>query len=162
MMEPGQQELLDKFFQQEKIWCSDYVISRMVAGLCIGIAMMILVMPMQIWEGEFQVLFFILGPELIGIQMFLNSYCKITEDGKMTDIYEKFRMLPVCRRQYIFYILKKLFRCCLWMTGITAAGQVVSALVFLNTCSLGNLLIPLLYGMVLPMLLFGQQFRSWS
>ncbi len=160
MMEQRQQELLDQFFQQEKVWCSDFVVSRMVAGLCIGITMLLLIMPVQIWEGEFQVMFFMFLPELIGIQMFLNPYCKITEDGKMTDLYEKFRMLPICRRQYAYYVFKKLFRCCLWMTGIAAACQTAFALMSLHTFSIGNLLIPVLYSMVLPMLLFCQQFRN--
>lgn len=160
-METRQQELLDQFFQQEKVWCSDYVVSRMAAGICIGITMMVLMMPVQIWEGKFQVLFLIFGPVLIWIQMFLNPYCKITENGKVTDLYEKFRALPICRRQYVLYVLKKLFRCCLWVTGIAAAGQLLAALVFLHTYSAGNLLIPLLYGMALPMLVFCQQFRIY-
>ena len=62
MMEQRQQELLDQFFQQEKVWCSDFVVSRMVAGLCIGITMLLLIMPVQIWEGEFQVMFFMFLP----------------------------------------------------------------------------------------------------
>lgn len=82
MMEQRQQELLDRFFQQEKVWCPGYVISRMVAGLCIGITMLLLIMPAQIWEGEFQVLFFMLVPELIGIQMFLNHIVKLQKTGK--------------------------------------------------------------------------------
>lgn len=75
-----------------------------------------------------------------------------------TFIRRRFYYVPVSHRQLALYILKKLLKLCLYLTGAAVVCQVVFALAFLDTFSVSNLLIPILCCLVLPMVLMGSRF----
>jgi len=155
VMERKQQALLERFFREEGSWFPNYYLFYLPAVIFLGIAMMLYIFPFQLWEGEYRVVLILFFMELMGLEMYLRRYCQFQEDGKMKNICELFQYLPVSGRQFLLYRLRKLMRVCLWMAGITAACQTLSALAFLHTVSFGNLLMPLMLCLVLPMLFLG-------
>ena len=120
--------------------------------------MILLIMPFQIWEGDYQVLGITFFTELMGLEIYVKQYCEFREDGKRKSVYKIIRYAPVSCKQFVLYALKKLLKLCLCLTGVAIVCQVVFALAFLNTFSVGNLLLPLLGCLILPMLLTGITF----
>lgn len=154
-MDEKQQLLLKDFYSQEKIWAADYYLYDVVAGILLFPAMILLIMPFQIWEGDYQVLGIVFFIELMGMELHVKQYCEFREAGERKSVYEIIRYAPVSHRQFARYILKKLLKLCLGLTGAAAFCQVVFALAFLDTFSVGNLLIPVLCCLVLPMVFIG-------
>lgn len=158
MFDEKQQLLLKDFYKQEKIWGSDYYLFGFVAGILLFPAMILLIMPFQIWEGDYQVLGTSLLIELMAMEMYVRQYCEFREDGKRKSVCEIIRYMPVSRRQFALYVLRKLLKLCLCLTGAAVICQLVFALAFMDTFSAGNLLIPILCCLVLPMVLTGSSF----
>lgn len=152
------QLLLKDFYGQEKIWGTDYYLFNFVAGLLLFPAMILFIMPFQIWEGDYQVPGIAFIIELMGMELYVKRYCEFREDGKRKSVYEIIRYAPVSHRQFALYILKKLLKLCLCLTGAASVCQVVFAVACLDTFSAGNLLIPVLCCLVLPMVLIGSSF----
>lgn len=150
-----QQLLLKEFYHQEKIWGTDYYLCNFVAGILLFPAMLLYIMPFQIWEGDYQVLGITFFIELMGMESYIKQYCEFREDGKRKSVYEIIRYAPVSHWQFALYILKKLLKLCLCLTGAAAACQTVFAVAFLDTFSVGNLLMPIVCCLVLPMILIG-------
>lgn len=153
-----QQILLKNFYAQEKIWGTDYYLFDFVAGILLFPAMILFIMPFQIWEGDYQVQGICFLIELMGLEMYVKQYCEFRDEGKRRSVRNIICYVPVSYRQFALYVLKKLLKLCLCLTGAAAACQTVFALAFLDTFSVGNLLMPLLGCMVLPMLLIGSTF----
>lgn len=153
-----QQLLLRDFYDRQKIWGTDYYLFYFVAGILLFPAMLLFIMPFQIWEGDCQVLGIVFFIELMGMELFVKRYCEFREDGKRKSVYDIIRYAPVSRRQFTLYILKKLLKLCLCLTGAAAVCQVVFAVAFMDKFSVGNLLIPVVCCLVLPMVLIGSSF----
>ena len=115
-------------------------------------------MPFQIWEGDYQVPGIIFFTELMGLEIYVKQYSEFREDGKRKSIYTIIRYVPVSYKQFALYALKKQLKLCLCLASIAIVCQVVFALAFLDTFSVGNLLMPLLGCLILPMLLTGITF----
>ncbi|MDE7477080.1 MAG: hypothetical protein K2M91_03870 [Lachnospiraceae bacterium] len=158
-MEEKQQVLLDTFFGQEKIWWQDYYGTNIAAGIILFIGMILLIMPYQIWDNDaYQMYLHSMMLELMGMEMYLKRYAAFREDGKVKSVYETIRYLPIAHKQLVLYILKKLLKLCLCLTGAAVVCQVLFAWIFLHTFSVKNLLIPLICCLFLPMLLLGSTF----
>lgn len=157
-IDKGQQAMLDKFYRRQKIWGADYYLYGFAAGIVLVIAAILLIMPFQVWEGDHGMIGYCVLLELMGMELYRRQYCMLREDGKNKTVYEIIRFAPVSYRQFVFYILKKLLRLCLCLTGAAAVCQTVFALAFLDTFSVWNLLMPLLCCLVLPMLFAGGTF----
>ena len=158
VIDEKQQLLLKEFYKQEKLWGTDNYLSGFLAGILLFPAMILLIMPFQIWEGDYQVPCIIFFTELMGLEIYVKQYCEFREDGKNKSVYKIIRYAPVFYRQFVLYALKKLLKLCLCLTSAAIVCQVVFALAFLDTFSVGNLLMPLLGCLILPMPLIGSTF----
>lgn len=148
-----QQFLLDQFYKKEKLWGADYYLSDVVSGIILSITMIMLIMPVQLWEGDVTAIGIALILELMGMECYVRRYLWLRENGVNKSVYQIVRLVPVSRRQFVWYILKKLLRLCFCLTGVSAACQVVFALAFLDTFSVWNLLAPAVCSLFLPMVL---------
>ena len=72
--------------------------------------------------------------EWMGLEIYVKQYCEFREDGMRKGVYKMIRYAPVSYKQF--------------------------ALAFLDTFSVGNLLMPLLGCLILPMLLTGIRYYS--
>lgn len=160
VMDEKQQLLLKEFYKHEKLWGPDYYLSGFVAGILLFPAMILLIMPFQVWEGDYQVPCIIFFIELMGLEIYVKQYCEFREDGIRKGVYKIIRYVPVSYRQFVLYALKKQLKLCLCLTSVAIVCQVVFALAFLDTFSVGNLLMPLLVCLILPMLLTGIRYYS--
>ena len=155
-MNHKQQILLDNFFENKNTWFSNGYLYKFVAGILLFIAALMYIMPYQLWEGDYKIMILIFYLELMGLEIYLTSYCHfIDEDGKIKNIYEIIRYLPVSHKQLALYRLKKLTKICLWLTGITAFCQIFFTITFLHDFSIGNLLIPVLCCLIVPEIMIG-------
>ena len=151
-----QQILLDNFFQNKNTWFSNGYLYNFVTGIFLFITALIHIMPYQLLEGDYRIMFIIFYLELMGLAIYLNTYCNFTDkDGKIKNIYEIIRYLPISHKQLVLYRLLKLTKLCLWLTGITAICQIFFAIVFLHDFSIGNLLMPVLCCLILPEIMMG-------
>lgn len=158
VIDEKQQLLLKNFYRQEKIWAADHYLFNVVSGIVLFPAMILFIMPFQIWEGDYQVLGIVSLIELMGMELYIRQYCEFRQDGERKSVCEIIRYVPVSHRQLALYILKKLLKLCLYLTGAAVVCQVVFALAFLDTFSVSNLLVPILCCLVLPMVLIGSRF----
>lgn len=157
-MDQRQQILLDDFYSKQKIWWPDYFYGNIVAMICLPIAMMLLIVPYQVWEGDHQILGPILLLELMGLEMYVKRYYQFQEGGKNKKVCDVLQYLPVSRRQIVLYGLKKLIRICLYLTGGAALCQSAAALLFWHSLSPENIGMPVLCCLVIPLLILGPAF----
>ena len=150
-----QQTLLEHFFAEEKIWYPDYYLLCVVGGIVFVLTMFLYIMPFQIWEGDYTPLLTMLCMELIGVETYLGRYCGFKAEGKIRDVYEVLRQLPVSRRQLKIYRVRKLLKLCLKMTGTAVICQIAFAGVFMHTFSVGNILMPAVCCFLMPMVIVG-------
>lgn len=154
-LDKKEQTLLEHFFAEEKIWYPDYWGLRFAGSLMFVIAMFLFVMPFQIWEGDYTPLMTMLVLELAGVELYLDRYCRFRAEGKIWDVYEVLRQLPLSHRQLKIYRVRKLLKLCLKMTGTAVICQTASAGVFMRTFSMGNILMPVVFCFLVPMVIVG-------
>ncbi len=146
-----QQLLLDEFYRREKIWGPDHYLYGFTSGIVLAITGILLIMPFQIWEGDYGMVGYCVILELMGMDFYVKQYSMLREGGENKGVYGILCFAPVSYQQFALYILKKLLRLCLCMTGAAAVCQVVFAMAFLDTVSVWNLLMPLLCCLIVPM-----------
>lgn len=144
--------LLEEFFERKKTW--EYVIYNMLAFIFIGISMLIWIMPYQVWQAEDEPVFWILFGfmEVIGLDCYLQKFTTYKDNGQIKQIDELMKYLPVSHKQIVRYRQKKLAKICVWLTCISMVCQTVFATILLHTFSIGNILIPLAFNFILPLL----------
>ncbi len=155
VIDKKQQKLLDEFFQRERLLGLDYYGFGIAAGIVLAIAALLSVVPYQVWEGNRMMMGHVSLLEVTGMEMYMMQYRDLREDGRNRRVYEILCYLPVSYGQFVLYILRKLLRLGLCLAGISAACQVVFAWAFLDTVAAGNLLMPFLGCLVLPVALVG-------
>ena len=123
--------LLEEFFERKKTW--EYVIYNMLAFIFIGISMLIWIMPYQVWQAEDEPVFWILFGfmEVIGLDCYLQKFTTYKDNGQIKQIDELMKYLLTC---------------------ISMVCQTVFATIFLHTFSIGNILVPLAFNFILPLL----------
>lgn len=152
------QILLEKFYEEEKTWWRDCYGLHIAALIILPIAMFLLILPCQIWEGDYTILPMYVMLELMGLEFDMKRYFQFRENGKIKSVYMVTRYLPIARREIIIYALRKLLKRCLQLTGISLGCQIVFSLLFLHTVAPGNLLMPFLCCFLFPMVILGSTF----
>lgn len=143
--------LLDEFFKNRETWSPNSYGYKIISVILLSLSIFILIMPYQIWEGDYISVIFLFYLELIGLETYLKPYCNFWEDnGKIVRVYDILKYLPISHRQLLGYRWKKLIKLCLRLTGITMFCQIAFSFAFLHTVSWGNILMPLLCSFVLP------------
>lgn len=150
-----QQALLDRFFLEEKVWYPDYYAFYVVTVICLAIAMMLFIVPYQVWENDYQVLAYGLFLEAMGGEMYSRRYSQYREGGRTKSIREVLQYLPVSGAQTALYVFRKLMKLYLRLTAGAAACQILFSLIFLHRVSLANVLMPVVCCLILPALLSG-------
>lgn len=147
-----QQELLRKFYQEETTWCPEHVMYQLLAGITIGISMLLGVIPYQVWEfpRDTSVGFMWNMLYLMGVLYYMQKYTNYTEGRKTKSVFDVLRYLPVSRRQIQIFIIKKIFRMCGCLTVVTICCQTVFAVIFMHTFSIVNIILPVGVNLLLP------------
>ncbi|MGN0485290.1 MAG: hypothetical protein ACI4HI_17255 [Lachnospiraceae bacterium] len=141
-----QQALLETFFQKKEIWNPDYYMNNVAGYLFMGISLILLVFPVQVWEfpkdlGIFPEMYIFC---LVGISLHLKQYRQYREDGKNKKMYEILKCLPIAQEQLWIFQFRKEVRVCARLAGIVMVCQTVFAISFLHTFSVWNILAPFL------------------
>lgn len=147
-----QQELLRKFYQEEATWAPEYVMYQLLAGITIGISMMLGVIPYQVWEfpRDTSVGFIWNMLYLMGVLYYMQKYTNYAEGRKTKSVFSVLRYLPVSCRQLQIFIIKKIFRLCGCLTVVTICCQTVFAVIFMHTFSIVNIILPVGVNLLLP------------
>lgn len=149
-----QQELLQKFYQEETTWCPEHVGYQLVAGITIGISMLLGVVPYQAWELARDPMIVLMWNilYLMGVIYYMQKYTNYAEGKKTKSVFDVLRYLPVSHRQLQIFILRKIVRLCGRLTVITICCQTIFALAFLHTFSVMNIILPVGVGLFLPVM----------
>lgn len=145
-----QQELLQKFYQEETTWCPEHVGYQLVAAIMIGISMLLGVAPYQAWELSTRIIWGVLY--LTGVIYYMLKFMQYTEGRKTKAVFDILRYLPVSHRQVQIFIMKKTIRLCGRLTVVTICCQTVFALSFMHTFSVVNIILPVGVNLLLPLL----------
>ena len=81
-----QQDLLDRFFMEEKVWYPDYYGFYVAAVICLAIAMLLFIMPYQLWESDYFAVTWGLFLETMGLEMYSRRYLQYREKEKIKSI----------------------------------------------------------------------------
>ena len=148
-----QQELLERFFKEETTWQAEHVGYAMIAWIFIGISIIFFLIPFQEWPigKDRNIRLIMYGMELIGITYSIQKYRSFSETGKVRQIYEILKTMPINYEQLTIFKLRKVFKTCLILTGITLFSQLLFALTCFHTVSLENILIPVISQLLIPM-----------
>lgn len=148
-----QQELLRKFYQEETTWCPEHVGYQLLAGIAIGISMLLGVIPYQVWEfpQDKSVGFMWNMLYLMGVLYYMQKYTNYVEGRKTKSVYDILRYMPVSHGQIQIFIIKKIFRLCGRLTVVTICCQTVFAVIFMHTFSIVNIILPIGVNLLLPM-----------
>ncbi len=145
-----QQELLQKFYQEETTWCPEHVGYQLVAAIMIGISMPLGVVPYQALELSPRIIWGVLY--LTGVIYYMLKFMQYTEGRKTKSVFDILRYLPVSHRQVQIFIMRKVIRLCGRLTVVTICCQTVFALSFLHTFSVVNIILPVGVNLLLPLL----------
>lgn len=154
----GQQELLRQFFQEESTWFPEHYIYNLLAGIFIGISILIIIFPYQVWDWELPRDFpiaFVYCFDLIGISYYLQKFTVYKEGSQYKTVFKLLKHLPVSSAQLNIFIFKKTLKISLWLTAISTVCQTVFALAFLHTFSAMNIVVPVLCNLIFPVVLIG-------
>lgn len=150
-----QQDLLDRFFMEEKVWYPDYYGFYVAAVICLAIAMLLFIMPYQLWESDYFAVTWGLFLETMGLEMYSRRYLQYREKEKIKSIRTVLQYLPVSGEQTALYIFRKLMKLCLCLTGGAAACQILFSLILLHRICWGNILMPVICCLIIPVLFPG-------
>ena len=150
----AQQELLEHFYREWRRWCPEHVGYELCAVIFIGISMILSVVPCQVWDFSKDAwsCFIWIALYQFGIMYYLQKYSNYKEGGKVKATYYVLQYLPVSRKQFYLYQMRKAWKLCACLSGISICSQTFCAGVFMHTFSIGNVLAPLSINFVLPML----------
>lgn len=156
-MDTKQQMLLEEFFKKKKTY--EDVLAQFIAVLFIVIPMVIWIMPCQIWgeDNNYKLWLMLFCLEWFGFTFYLRKFNMYIEDRQIKLIDEVIKYLPISYKELARFRLKKLAKACVWPTGISMFCQTVFAIAFLHTFSGWNILIPLIYNFIFPVLLVGSK-----
>ncbi|MCI9315082.1 MAG: hypothetical protein HFI57_08920 [Lachnospiraceae bacterium] len=150
----AQQELLEIFFREWTAWCPEHVIYQFCAVVFIGISMILSIVPCQLWDSLEDAGFFAwITLYQFGILYYLQKYNNYKEGGKVKATYYVLQYLPVSRRQFYLFQIRKVWKLCGCLACISIFCQMFCAGVFMNTFSVENILLPLGINLILPMLI---------
>lgn len=150
-MNHKQEVLLDKFFSNVELWWPNSYGNKVVSFIMLPLAIFLLILPCQMWEGDYHLIIMVFLLEFMGLEMYLKPYFVFLDDsGKIVRVDDIIRYLPVSYKQLTLYRWKKLIKLCLRLTGITMFCQVAFSFAFLHTVTWGNILMPLICTLILP------------
>lgn len=152
-----QQELLQQFFKEETTWCPEHVGYHIAAVIVIGISIIPCIMPYQVWDfpENSPVCFSCIMLYLLGVTYYMQKYNNYKEGTKTKAVFDILRYLPVSRRQFQIYTMKKIVKLCGRVTVIVMCCQTVFAIAFMHTFSIGNILFPFAVNFIFPVLYIG-------
>lgn len=152
-----QQELIGKFYKEETTWCPEHVGYQLVSAICIGISLLLCVMPYQVWEfpDDNSVCFTWVMLYLLGVVYYMQKYTDYTEGRKTRSLYDVLKYLPVSAEQMQIYIMRKIVRLCVILTIVVLCCQTVFTVAFMHTFSVINILLPVGVNLILPVMAVG-------
>lgn len=154
-MKLKEQMMLEGFFKEIKVWYPGYWGFDFVGRLFIFLTMIQLLVPFQLWEGNYKPLFIVFYMELLGVEFCMKKYCHVKEGGKVKRLSDFFRYLPVAHKQLLLFRLKKLFKFCFKLFIIGLFCQITPAALFMHTLSFMNVLLPFTFCFLSPLIILG-------
>ena len=147
----GQMRTLTHFFKELQTWDVSYIGSWLVTGTLVPVSSVMFFVPYQKMSADELHLYLIMSYLLvIGLFMYLRPYLLIIENRKTKRVAEKLQYLPVSRAGYLLFVLKKLSRLLLLAGGVQLVGQCAAAYLCYSHIGAGNILWPVMAGVVLP------------
>lgn len=147
-----QQKILDKFYKEQTSWSPEHVGNNMLFYLLCGIALLMLLFPAQMWEGERIIPVSAMGLMFMGLHFRMLSYEQYRELDGFKSMDAVLKYFPISAEQIWLYKSRKLLRICLWLCGISLFAQIVFGIGFYHGIGFANILYPVLACLVLPLI----------
>ena len=157
-----QQELLTHFFAEETTWFPDHVGLRLITCIFVGISLIFLVLPffsISISEDR-TILFIAFGLYNLGIVFYGNQFSVYTENSNPVSrqnqskyLYDILRYLPVDRREFKLFRLKKTGKPCLYLTIVILILRALLSLYAYHTISIPDFFLLPCVTLIMPLLI---------
>lgn len=149
----GQQEMLQKFFDKRKLWNQEIPITNFITYLMMGISVMFIFVPYQVWGVEDQKIFmYIYMIYILAVSVYIQQFSLYKDMDKNKKITDILSVLPVSSVQIMFYKMKMVIKLCRIVTAAAAVSQCFFAITVMHTFSVFNILLPVAVLMVIPLL----------
>ncbi len=145
------QQVLKDFFK-ELLEGSMMKIGQWVgSGLSVFFQVIFLWMPYQTLDGDFKILWWCcLYFAGCGCICYMSPYMNYKEGNRLVRIVDKLKFVPISSRDLFLFRFKKLIWFCIRVFFVSLVGQLFFAVVFCHGLVWGNLLYPLILGLLLP------------
>lgn len=151
MISKSREQMLNHFFKEFFTWKADNIGMWILAGVLEVICVIAMCIPIQDKPADGLVLLVTLLA-VQGVSFYINPYIFYLNEGKRTRIYPLINYLPVSRKELRIFQLKKATLFCVKMFLIFLVGQMMFALICFHEIGWGNLIYPLICGLVAPMI----------
>ena len=155
-LDQKQQEKIEAFFKEEDTYFPDHVLSNTVAILLLIVATMITIMPCLSYEdGDMTISIYGFMMFALGIYLYSGKYVAFTEPltRKVVSISDLTKYLPVNKKQFALFRIRKILKPCLIGTGITIVLRVIISLGFYGSIDILDFLLPFVLMIVWPVLI---------
>lgn len=157
-----QQELLTRFFAEETTWFPNHVLLHLTTCIFVGISLVMLILPffsISIKEDR-TFLFTAFCLYNLGIAFYGNKFSIYTESSNPVSrqnqskyLYDILRYLPVDRREFKLFRLKKTGKPCLYLTiGILILRTLLSLYAY-HTISIPDFFLLPCVTLIMPLLI---------
>ena len=153
-IDKDREEVLAGFFKNFFSWKADNIGYWIVAAMAELYAIVVMCIPFQnlIKENIWRVTFIL---TVGGAIEYICPYIFYRDGRKNRRIYDTIKYLPVSLEELKLFRLKKSVKFCLKMFGIFFAGQIIFSLICFHQIGWGNLLFPIIGGLLIPLVMSG-------
>lgn len=156
-----QQELLTRFFAEETTWFPEHVGLNLITCIFVGISLIILVPPYSITiRDDRTILFTAFGLYNLGIAFYGNKFSVYPENSnpvsrqkQSKNLYDILRYLPVDRREFKLFRLKKIGKPCLYLTICILILRILLSLYAYHTISIPDFFLLPCITLIMPLLI---------
>lgn len=153
-IDKSREEVLNSFFKDFFSWKADNIGYWILAAMVELEAVCVMCIPFQninkknIWWISLILI-------VCGVIEYINPYIYYKDDRKNRCIYDTIKYLPVSLEELKLFRWKKSVKFCLKMFGIFFAGQIIFSLICFHQIGWGNLLFPIVGGLLIPLVMSG-------
>ena len=148
-MDKDREQLLNSFFKEFFTWKADNLGLWILAGIADTGAIVAMCIPYQnITKNTWGIATLLV---YAGVMEYISPYIIYQSGTQSKRFYDTIKYLPVSLSELKLFRIKKVIIFCLKMFVIFLAGQLICSLICFHTIGWGNILYPLVCGLIIPL-----------
>lgn len=151
-----QQERLERFFEEETTWFANHIYFKYCGYIIIGCSLIMAVFPTKaldrdsFWPHLATYMLYIYGISMLHYRYTLYQEQK----NNAKSIMVLLQYLPVSERQYRIFKFRKLEKTFFFLTLFILAAKIGISLLAYHSITVWDVLVPVIFYLLLPMILF--------